>query len=810
MIYSSPYRQKRRWWHIDRIAILKGFLLILFAILIGRLFELQVLKYQEYSTYALSRMKDKIISARRGRILLKDGTHGYFELASNVSLELLFADPFLIEERYKEYQKLLSTNPERAKNSKAYTSAEIARMIGPLLFSMIKNEATSCDKNVLCVAEVLEESFFAEKRFKEQEEIKKRIVIDPSFKPPELPLKTEEQLLEEWTTDLSSAISKTQKDSVVLHNSLGSETIKKIQDLSLPGIVLTGSSAIAILSQITNLETTALQLEPLLEIPLPDLKTMLTPRPNRYHRIKNRIDFETAQAIKKLEIPGLGFSKEHWRNYAEQEGNPFAPQIIGFLDHEKNPVYGLEKSMSDILSGKIGHIRGEVDLRGRTLTARSSSIEQAVNGLDIVLSLDQVIQNKVEEFLEEQVKTSQARSGQVIVQDPSTGRILAMAQFPGFNPNRPGSAYDKEPIELSSEQIASLEEMIVEGEKQYFLPLNPGYKMQIFKKGEKSYFRYKNKEGIRVYRNSAVSDIYEPGSVFKAIVMAAAIDSKEIRPSDVFHDSGPLKVDCHTVKNQEVCDYTIKNSTDQYFGAVTMTQILEKSLNTGMAHIAKKLGPNLLYDYLKNFGFGEKTFIEIPDEHSGKLPHYRNWASESDMITKAFGQGIAATPLQVVNAISAVVNGGLLMEPTLISGALTEEGDFEEHKTRIVRRTISKETSQIMKSILVSSVERGYAKRGAVEGYKVGGKTGTSQIATRGLYEKGEGSTVASFAGFGPYEDPRFVILVKIDRPRTSIWGETNAGPLFQKLTSFMLNYLQIPPDAEEEAKEEALGLEKQ
>src|SRR3990172_11107594 len=243
----------------------------------------------------------------------------------------------------------------------------------------------------------------------------------------------------------------------------------------------------------------------------------------------NRIDFETANKIREINIPGLGFQDEHWRNYAEQEDRPFAPQVIGFLDNSFNPVYGLEKSMNEILAGQTGYIRGEVDLRGRTLTARSNSIEQAINGSDVVLTIDQVIQNKVEELLEAQVKTSRARAGQVIIQDPYTGAILAMANYPTFNLNHPGGAYEKEPIELSKEQIESLEITETNGEKRYFLYLNPGYKIELFKRGEDQYFRYTNKEGIRVYRNSIVSDIYEPGSVFKAIVMSSAIDSKEVR-----------------------------------------------------------------------------------------------------------------------------------------------------------------------------------------------------------------------------------------------------------------------------------------
>lgn len=774
-------------------------MLLFFAVIIGRLFQLQVIDYQEYSTYAQQRMKDKIITARRGRILLQDGEDNYFELANNVSLELLFADPYLIDERRKEKEKTAVNNPERAARMTVHSPAEVANLLGPLLFGMIKEQSTACAGDQICIDQALEDSFFANKRYKEREELKKRQLLDPEFELPESVLKPEEELLKEYISDLSLDLSKTHRDYVVLKLGLGRDVIKNIQDLNLPGIGTTVASVWANPKEIIDIAGSSKLLEPILEIPVADLEFLLSERPNRYVKIKNRIDFETANKIRALDIGGLGFYDEHWRNYAEQEGTPFASQILGFLDNSFNPVYGLEKSMNELLSGKTGHIRGEVDLRGRTLTARSSSIEQAINGTDIVLTIDQVIQNKVEELLELQVKASRARAGQVIIQDPFTGAILAMANYPSFNLNVPGSAYEKEPIELTEEQIENLEVITVDKEKFYYLYLNPGYKIEIFRRGEDEYLKYVNNDGIRVYRNAVVSDIFEPGSVFKAIVMAAAIDSKEVRPSDSYNDSGPLKVDCHFIgkdeNRHEICDYTIKNSTKQYYGRMTMIQILEKSLNTGMAFIAKKLGPSLMYDYLKNFGFGEKTFIELPDEHSGKLPHYRNWISESDMITKAFGQGVAATPIQLINAFSAVINGGLLMQPTLIAGTLDVDGNFIKNDPRVIRRVITDASSKVMKSMLISSVKRGVAKPAAIEGYKVGGKTGTSQIATRGMYEKGEGSTIAGFAGFAPYEKPRFTMLVKIDRPRSSPWGATNAAPLFKVISEFLLNYLQVLPD---------------
>lgn len=797
--YTQPTR--RSSWKIDRISLLKGVLFLLFAVLVGRLFQLQVLQHEEYRAYAEQRMQEKVISARRGRILLKDGENDYFELANNVSLELLFADPYLIEQRAIEKAQMQVDDPARASQMSAPSPAAIAQAIGPLLFDMVKERATSCDQDDECVRQTLDDTFFAQKRARALRSYEEQKLLDPEFETPEISLKTEDELLAEYLQDLTEMLSKTERDYVILKINVGPEIVNQVQEHALSGVYTRPATVWTNPLEVSDPLAAAKTLAPLLEMETDVLVRSLSVRPNRYVKVLNRIDFETAEKIRQLNIPGLGFNDEHYRNYAEQDGIPFAPQLIGFLDNSFNPVYGIEKSMNLDLAGKTGVIRGEVDLQGRTLTARSSSIEQAVNGTDIVLSIDQVIQNEVEELLRDQVEQSQARAGQVIVQDPQTGRILAMASYPGFNPNSPGDVYEKEEFELTEEEIENLEVKTTKDGDRYFHYFNPGYKIEVFKQGEDRYFWYKNKgEGLSVYRNPNVSDIYEPGSVFKAIVMAAAIDSKEIRPIDTFNDSGPLDVDCHRVfkgtpDEYVKCDYTIKNSTRKYYGIMSMTQILEKSLNTGMAYIAKKIGPSLLYDYLQNFGFGEKSGIELPEESAGKLTHYRNWISESDLVTKAFGQGVASTPLQMINAFSAVINGGILYQPTVIAGELDEEGEFIEKRPQIIRRVIGETSSEVMKSMLISSVKRGVAEPAQIENYKIGGKTGTSQIATKGMYEKGDGSTIASFAGFAPYDDPQFVILVKIDRPVTSPWGATNAAPLFRRVAAFLLDYLQVIPD---------------
>jgi stage V sporulation protein D (sporulation-specific penicillin-binding protein) len=778
-------RRRTKQFRIDRISILTWFMILLLTVITVRLFQIQVINYHEYSSYAEARLEGKVIPARRGRILLKDSRNGFFELANNVTLNLVFADPSLIE------------------NDK-----EVANVLSPLLVDSVRARYKSCGNDEQCMLDALLLELVPELvpgNVKKEEDAGEPDSDSDNESQESIAL-TEEDIISAFTEKIYSKISTKERDTVFLNLEASTELIKKVQDLALIGIYTSPTAIYANPLEISDPRTTASLLSPLLDMSEKNLAFALGKRANRYVKLLNKVDFETVEAIKALRIRGLGFEQEHWRYYSEQEGVPFLSQTLGFLDRQGTAVYGLEKEWDDFLRGKEGLISGQVDLKGRTITARNSFIREAEDGVDVVLSIDHTVQDTVESLLAKQVQESDAKSGTAIVQNPKTGKIIAMAIYPGFDPNSFGEVYEKKEIILSNEELEMIEEVEGRNGKRYFLPYNPGFKIELFKKDD-SFYSYANKLGVGVYRNSIVSEIYEPGSTFKALIMAAAIDAGEIKPNDMFRDEGELDVDCHTLRYDEVvqgvqqfagdyvCDYTIKNSDRSSYGMVSMTQILEKSLNTGMAFIAKKMGPSLMYDYLQNFGFGEKTYIELPDEEKGKMQHYRNWVSESDMVTKAFGQGIAVTPVQLINAFSALVNGGVLMQPSIIDSTL-QAGAVTPFDSEVIRRVITAETSELMKAMLVSSIERGVANPAKIPGYRIGGKTGTSQIATRGKYEQGDGSTYATFAGFGPFEDPQFVVLTKIDRPRRSPWGSTNAAPLFKDIMAYLLQYYQIPPSS--------------
>lgn len=736
----------------NRITLLKWFIVACSAIVVVRLFQIQVVDYQIYESFAKDRVKNKIIPARRGSILLNEKEPGkYFELVSNVSLDLLYADPMLLE------------NPE-----------DTAKKIAPILLESAKNQNKACGGSEECLNTKLETQLIS-------------TAVQTGAPDLGTGSLTETDILGRFTEELAKKLGKKERDFVILKGDLLKEKLTTIQELKLDGIFTTSNYVYANPLLVSSPKAEANALSTVLDMPEDVLEYSLTRRPNRYVRIQNKIDFEAAEKIRALEIKGLGFVKEHWRNYTEQDGNNFfAPQVIGFIDHAFNPVYGIEKSMDELLRGKQGVIRGDVDISGRTLTGRSNTIEEAQNGSSIVLTIDHVIQDTIDGLLKQQVIESQAVSGEVVIQDPMTGKILAMATYPGFNPNKFGDVYEKEEIYPTEEEKKNIVEKKSSDGSKYYLYSNPGNFIEIFKQDDK-WFAYKNRVGVRAYRNPIVSDIYEPGSVFKAIAMAAAIDAREVTPNTTFNDVGPVVVDNG--------DFTIHNSTGKYHGTVDMTTVLVYSLNTGMTFVARKIGPATFYEYLKNFGFGERTNIELPDEEKGRLSYFRQWVSESDLVTKAFGQGVAATPLQVVNALSAIANGGKLMQPYIVDATIATDGTVTKTEPQVIRRVITEDSSKIMSAMLARVLEESGARLLKIDSYRIAGKTGTSQIATNGLYEKGDGSTIASLGGFGPISDPKFTILVKINRPRHSPWGETNAGPLFRKIVDYLVDYYHIPPD---------------
>ena len=720
-----------------RLRILKIFFLVVFGIFLIRLFDLQVLQHEElYAEARAQHEKRSILPARRGNILVKKNrlTEEMTPLATNNTLKMLFVDPMILA--YPEYSPSIESSLQKQGNPRL-----ASELLAPILIH------AHCEKIEGC-------------------EIKTK---------PEEWTPTERSAIEAYQQELSKIFVELERTRVVLATDTAQLRGETISELALPGITVENGSVVADPTKIQNLSGTAETLSPLLNIEEKKLKSLLERRPKRYVEITDKIVPEVSDQILKLKndpryeeiLRGVALRDQHWRYYPERS---LAAQVLGFVDSTGSGQYGVEGRFDRELAGEEGMIFGAINTKGQRIIGEGSSIRRALDGSDIVLTIDRVIQGQVEKILEEDTVRFDADFGQVIVVEPQTGRILAMAHSPTFDPNEFGKVFTR--YEISPEQEAA------DRENETFNQRIP----TVVDKGE--YYRYFNKWGPEVFRNKIVSDLYEPGSVMKALTMSAALNADEVTPQTTYNDTGPVQVD----------EFKIGNSDNVYAGETSMIDVLKRSLNTGIAFVTRKMGAKLLYEYFHNFGIGQYTDIELDGEAEGQLEFWKDWA-ESELVTRGFGQGLSATPLQVAMAFSSLANGGYLMKPLLVEEIHAPDGSIKKFFPEKVRKVISDETYHTIKAMLLNNVNYGIARGARIAGYTIMGKTGTSQTYKHGLIQEGEGTTIGSFAGFAPFDNPQFMILVKYDRPKASQWGSETAAITFRRVAEFMFQHLGIPPD---------------
>lgn len=429
-----------------------------------------------------------------------------------------------------------------------------------------------------------------------------------------------------------------------------------------------------------------------------------------------------------MNIPGIGFEDEFVRYYPESS---LSAHFLGFVG--KNDLgddlgyFGIEGFYEKELAGLPGFVKSERDVAGKPIFVGTQERMSAENGRDIVLTIDKAVQNIVKKKLEKGMKEYKPKSGCVTVANPHTMEILALSCLPDFNPEE--------------------------------------------------YYKYSEKD----YKNPVISDLYEPGSTFKPLIVASAIEHEKIKPTDFFNEQGKVTIG----------EFDIKNWDDKYEGKITMTRILEKSSNVGMVYIGKMLGDDLLYQTLKNYQFDQLTGIDIEGEVTGYLEPQKEWYP-LDFATATFGQGVGITQLQLLRAFASVINGGNLMRPYVVKEIHDARQDVREKKPSLEKKLFSERTSRIMQKMLVSTVENAEVSFEDLQGYAIGGKTGTAQVAIQGNYDASK--TIASFIGFAPADDPQFIILVVLREPGVSSWGSETAAPLFFNIAKDLLVYYNIPP----------------
>lgn len=443
---------------------------------------------------------------------------------------------------------------------------------------------------------------------------------------------------------------------------------------------------------------------------------------------------QKATTSSQFSLPSFGFDLQKYRYYPEKEIGSHLLGFVSYADEEGKGRYGLEEFFNDDLFGKYGSLKSEKAGKSNTVIVNDREYVKPENGADLVLTVDRNIQFVACERLKEAVKKHGANGGSVIIINPKTGAIIAMCSVPDFDPNN-----------------------------------------------------YRDVKDIRVYNNPAIFDQYEPGSVFKVITMSIAVDQNKVNPATTYKDEGQIMINGwpKPIRNS---DFDTKGA----HGIVDMNTVLENSLNTGVIFAMKQVGPRVFSDYVKNYGFGEKSGIELGSESAGNINNLlKPKVREIDAAVASFGQGIAVTPLQMIMPYQAIANKGVLMKPYIIKKIVRENGQEDIITPKQIRRVISSRTADTMSAMLVNVVEKGHSSRAYISGYYIGGKTGTAQIASTGGYLKDE--YIHTFIGIAPIEDPAFVMLTKIDSPKDVTYAEGSVVPLWKDIADFILKYYQVP-----------------
>lgn len=486
-------------------------------------------------------------------------------------------------------------------------------------------------------------------------------------------------------------------------------------------------------------------LAPLLGMKAADIKERLSADAS-FIWIKRTLEKEEADRvtalIKEQQLRGLEFVEESKRYYPN---DMLAAHVLGFVGTDDAGLDGIEMILDQTIKGELMQQVVETDSHGTPIFKSVFTFIPRKEGKSVLLTLDSTIQFIVEQSLDQAMIRTKARGATAIVMNPRTGEILAMASRPAYNPNK--------------------------------------------------FFSY----GPAEWKNRAVSIIYEPGSTFKAVVAAAAMQEGVVTPQERFQDNGFVEVSGRRIKNWDGGSY----------GNISFTDVIKSSINTGFVQVGLRLGGARLNDYARAFGLGKPTDVELPGEEEGLLFETAGMR-ESDVATMSIGQSIAVTPLQLLTAVSAIANDGVLLKPHVIKEIRNPDGSVASAKqTQPVRQVISLDTSKTLTAMLEKVVSEGGGKRAAVKGYRFAGKTGTAEkLRNGGGYE--DGKYIASFVGFGPVDDVQLAALIIIDDPSGSYYGGEIAAPVFSEIMTKVMRYLNVKPLPGSEWAPPAVSTDKQ
>ncbi len=734
------------------------FFLISFFIIITKVFSYTVLDYEYYKDLADKQQIWKVeIPVTRWNIYTKNGS----VIATSVSLNDLAIDPVSY-----------------------WDKAKLIVFLRDIIFEEICfwENSSVCKNNLLKFLKVLDLE-----NFKLENDYVKDMIVK----------------------QLEEKLKETKIRSVLVYEGLSKLQILELKDMNSKWVYINKNNLYINPEEVLNEKLLALKISKILPIIETKIEYMIRKRDKRYVKLLSKLSIETSEKIetyiadeKDALKRGLINEKESIFNFLiltpypqrYYPENNLASNIVWFVDNSWKGQYWLEGYFNDILKWNKWYIIAKTDIRWRTIDPISlKSWDLFWKWAKIYSTIDRNIQSNVEDILEAWVKKFRANKWSAIVMNPKTWEIISMANYPSFDPNRPWDVYELEKVNywIYPNPLIDLKWIPV------FVEDNIEWK-QFFYNSQKILLRNASEEEIwnplvvkykyindfwpEVYKNGVISDLYEPGSIIKSFTVAIWLDSGEISRNSMYMDNWSLKID----------QFEISNVSSKCLWYHSFSHALNYSCNVWMIRIAQRYWRVLAYNYLKAFWFEKKTDISLAWEVNSEIRDLNHW-SISNLLTSSYWLWISVTPLQMATAYSVLANWWVYVRPHIIDAIEYWDKKVLKYETEQEYRVIKPETSKIITNMLVNSINKWVAQTWNVQWYTLAWKTWTSQIASKWGYEKWEASTYASFAWFWPAEDPKFVIVVKLDRPRVSIYWWQTSSEIFKDISQYLLDYYKIP-----------------
>lgn len=607
----------------------------------------------------------------------------------------------------------------------------------------------------------------------------------------------------------SSDVNRTKVTSVLLKSDLTNEESFELERLNLAWVYVNSERLYVNPEEVVQDDFVASQIQSVIGWEEENIKNLIRKRDLRYIVILRKLSISTSEYVKdELEEETQALKKwfldeeqSIW-NFIILTPNPqrFYPEsnmastVLWFVNSVWEWKYWIEWYYNNILKWKQSENYAKKDIAWRSIEPISLEEQSSLAWANITLTIDRNVQKAIEDIIDQDIFEYQANNISAIVMNPKTGAIISMASHPRFNPNSPWDAYELEkvtPEKFPNPYVNLLWATVLAIDNRNWLEYYYDWKKLFLREVEREELNdwslekyvFVNKKWWAVYKNDIIQDLYEPGSIFKPIVFAAAIDSWEMNRFDMYRDEWSVKID----------RFTIKNVSSKCIGYNTFQNAMNYSCNVWMIRIAQKIWSSIFHKYIDSFWIGKKTWITLEWEVFWRLDPYEKW-SRAQLFTTSFWQWITTTMLQMASVYSVLANGWIYYKPQIVKSIEFADWKVVNYKPEATHRVLKESTSKIMTDVLVDSINNWVAKNGWVAWYSIAWKTWTAQIAYKWKYESWPASTMWFYAWYGPAEDPQFVIIVKVERPRSSIYGWETVARTFSRISEYLLNYYKIPP----------------